>query len=163
MADTLFTGTRKIQGFTGKMAKAELILYMGICGVISGYGGEGKFMPHSCNPREKERYLKCMAVVIEKLDAIARGDPWAHIEYGIYCILRNEQKAAALIEFAETNISGARKLIELIGACHGVIQFYRKLEFEGAEKGSKQTLIDKLKESGIEMRENYWESSLIFA
>ena len=103
------------------MARAELILYMGLC-PASIHVGEGKFIRDSASPYEKERYLKCMNVVLQTLDEIkmivpsiyndiyvygtylireGSNAPLAYIQYCDKGVLRDEKKAIVLTEFVE--------------------------------------------------------------
>lgn len=122
---------------------AELKLYYGLC--QSDGCGEGEFLPTREDNYSVTRFTRAMRTVQRYLQP---DNEWG-LHFGSWeRIVRNEDEAKTLIQFAEQNIRGASGLIELVDSMHGKIAFWRKIHFAGWKKAQQEELLRELKKSG---------------
>ncbi|MBN1377492.1 hypothetical protein JW949_04155 [Candidatus Woesearchaeota archaeon] len=120
---------------------ANLNLYYGLCN--SDGLSEGKFYLPKDNPWSKRRFFRGMHIVQRYL----QPDYYWGLKIGGFKLVRNEDEAKDLIQFAERNIQGASGLIELIEASHGTITFWRRIRFEGWTRIQQDELVRELMKS----------------
>ncbi len=120
---------------------AELTLYFAYTSTYSSDLGTGKFFPED----------KSLVAVNRRqiaLDHIHRSIDRDNLKYGVVGCLRDEAKAAALIQYAEREIPGTQGIIELNDCLHGAVRFYRKIRFLDFAEERKEELLRKIKQSG---------------
>ena len=122
---------------------AELTLYYGL--VDADGCGECRFDLNATDTWNRERIIFAMKTINGHL--IPSCDWGFHFVSSDYPI-RSKEDGEFLCQFAESNIHGARAIIEPIDCAHGTIAFYRKINFGGWIKEEEQKLIEKLKKSG---------------
>ena len=124
---------------------AELRLYYGLC---SNEGcSEGRFGDFRKEDSwYKNRFEKAMRTVHRYLEPnFSRG-----LRLASGSLVRGEDEAKTLIQFAEKNINDTSGIIELIDSMHGEISFWRKIHFSGWTIEQQERLIGELKKSNYE-------------
>lgn len=128
---------------------AQLKLYSGSCPADGC--GEYRFSPEKRDEYSSARFYRGMNTVQRYLEPT---NSWGLVIFGLGSIVRSEDEARMLIEFAEKNIPGASGLIELIDSMHGRIVFRRKIQFSGWIKSQEQELILALNKSNYAPRDD---------
>ena len=105
------------------VVRTELCLYFGRI----GFGGllEGPFNPNVQSEEGIWRYNQALSCVQDFLRPKNRH----MIQYGIRCLVTNEDNASKLIEFSERSIPRSTGTIQLLDCIHGSTRFYRKISF----------------------------------
>jgi len=129
---------------------AELKLYFGY--VPGSLLREGVFVNPPPNDYLKEAYFRAMNYVQRRLIP----GYLESVNLGFEKLVKTPQDAEELIEYAEDNIEGASRRIELVDYMHGMIRFYRKIHFEGWCENRKDELVGLLKKSEIKPEINRW-------
>lgn len=120
---------------------AKFRLYFGI---VSARGlGEGEFYLDK-NEYQNKRYKEELENIQEILSRT-----WG-LRIGRDSFVKSEEEAKFLIEFSEKNIFGTSSLIQLVDSMHGNTRFWRNILFNGWNKPQEQELIDELKKSGYQ-------------
>lgn len=120
---------------------AELTLYFAYTSTFSHDLGTGKFSPEDIYYSSVEKRRIAM-------DHIHRSIDLKVLKYGAGGCLRNEEKAAALIAYAEREIPNAYGLIIPTSCLHGAIFFDRKIKFPRFIEENREELLEKLRRSG---------------
>ena len=139
----------------------ELELYFGLC---SCWGvSEGRFYGKPPqNDYDKQNRAAAMRVIQQELNS-----PWEHairIGHGMRCeqFVESNEEAQKIIDYAEKNIPNACSVIELVDCMHGNVRFYRKIKFDGATEKQLEGLIEKLKQSGHNVPDEFWKTAFGF-
>jgi len=145
----------------------ELELYMGLC---SSHGcPETRFNDSSSqsdNPFLQRLYrdAKQTAAKIIQRELNSPLEYAIRIGWGMRCMhfVKSDAEAKKIIDYAEKNIPGAQAIIEPIDCMHGQIRFFRKIRFIGANFEQLEEIVEKLKQSGYDVPDEFWRTAFGF-
>ena len=129
---------------------AELILYFGLCPSNGAY--EIRFNEATYNSDKKTWWILYRAAR-EKVEMYLNPTWSAYgLRYGYDKFVDDEEEAKRFIEIAEKEFPNATGFNRIIDVMHGKVRFYRTIKFRGHTEDQRDELVEKLINSGIEIR-----------
>lgn len=126
---------------------AELRLYFGL--VDSDGCSEGFFAKELNDEYTRRRFFRAIDTVRKCLQP-----GWeSAFQLGYEHFVQSDKEAQELTAYAEKNIRGAKGVIELESCFHGKITFFKKIRFDDWVKEQKRELIEQLKKSGYQPKD----------